>query len=64
MIGIRRLPRRVRGFLVVMAAWAVTAVAGLVIAGTVTGSGPASAGPARYAGGMRSLVGWDENLYS
>jgi hypothetical protein len=42
MIAIRRLPRRARGFLVVAAAWAVTAVVGLVIAGTATASGPTS----------------------
>lgn len=59
MIGIRRLPRRARGFLVVVASGVITAVAGLVIAGTVTGSGPASAGPARHTGGVRNLVaGW------
>jgi hypothetical protein len=63
MIGIRRLPRRARGFLVVAAAWAITAVAGLVIAGTVTGSGPASAGPARHTGGVRNPIGWNGNLY-
>ena len=63
MIGIRRLPRRARGFLVVMAAWAITAVVGLVVAGTVTGSGPASAGPARHTGGVGNLTaGWG-NLY-
>jgi hypothetical protein len=63
MIGIRRLPRRARGFLVVAAAWAITAVAGLVIAGTMTGSGPASAGPARYTSGVRNPIGWDGSLY-
>jgi hypothetical protein len=63
MIGIRRLPRRARGFLVVAAAWAITAVAGLVIAGTVTGPGPASAGPAGHTSGVRSPIGWNGNLY-
>lgn len=63
MIGIRRLPRRARGFLVVAASGAITAVAGLVIAGTVTGSGPASAGPARDTGGVRNPIGWNGNLY-
>ncbi len=59
----RRLPRRARGFLVVAASGAITAVAGLVIAGTVTGSGPAPAGPARHAGGERNPIGWNGNLY-
>jgi len=63
MIGIRRLPRRARGFLVVAAAWAITAVVGLVIAGTVTGPGPASAGPAGHTGGVRNPIGWNGNLY-
>jgi hypothetical protein len=58
MIGIRRLPRRARGFLVVAAAWAITAVVGLVIAGTVTGSGPAG-----HTGGVRNPIGWNGNLY-
>ncbi len=62
MIGIRRLPRRAREFLVVVAAGAITAVVGLVIVGTVTGSSPTSAGPARPAGGVPGL-GWDANLY-
>ncbi len=59
----RRLPRRARGFLVVAAAGAITAVAGLVIAGTVTGSGPASPGPAQHTGGGRNPISWNGNLY-
>jgi hypothetical protein len=49
--------------LVVAAAWAITVVAGLVIAGMVTGPGPASAGPARHTGGVRNPIGWNGNLY-
>ncbi len=63
MIGIRRLPRRARGFLVVMASGAIMAVVGLVVAGTVTGSGPASAGPARHTGGVGNLTAGRGNLY-
>ncbi len=54
----RRLPRRARGFLVVAAAGAITAVAGLAIAGPVTGSGPASAGPAGHTGGVPAPAGF------
>src|SRR6266568_5659021 len=60
----RRLPRRARGFLVVAASGAITAVAGLVIAGTVTGSGPAPAGPGPgpSGGGLANPIGWNGNL--
>ncbi len=51
----------------IAAALAVAVVAagtlGLVIAGKVTGSGPASAGPARHAGGLANPIGWNVNLY-
>src|SRR5258708_40340103 len=63
MIGMRRLPRRARGFLVVMASGAIMAVVGLVVAGTVTGSGPASAGPARHTGGGGNLTAGRGDLY-
>jgi hypothetical protein len=50
--------------LVVAAAWVITAVAGLVIADTVTGSGPAPAGPAWHTGGVgRAPIGWNSDLY-
>jgi hypothetical protein len=55
MIGIRRRPRWAHGFLVVVAAWAITAVLGLVIASKVTGSGPASTSSARHTGGVPGL---------
>jgi hypothetical protein len=64
MISIQRPARRARRFLVVAAAWAITTVTGLVIVGTVTGSGPASAGPAHWhTGSVRNPVGWNGNLY-
>src|SRR5258708_17834628 len=63
MIGMRRLPRRARGLLVVMAPGAVRAVVGWVVAGTVTGSGPAAAGPARHTGGVGNLTAGRGNLY-
>lgn len=62
MIGIWRRPRWAHGFLVVAAAWAITAVLGLVIAGKVTGSSPTSTGSARHAGGVPA-VGFNGNLY-
>jgi len=49
--------------LVVAAAWAITAVAGLVIADTVAGSGAASAGPSGHTGGVRDPIGWNKALY-
>jgi len=48
--------------LVVAAAWAITAVLGLVIVGKVTGSGPMSTGSARHTGGLPGL-GWNANRY-
>ncbi len=63
MIGIWRGPRWGHRFLLVVAAWAITAVLGLVIAGKVTGSGgPASTGSARHTSGLPGL-GWNGNLY-
>ena len=62
MIGIWRRPRWAHGFLVVVAAWAITAVLGLVIVGKVTGSGPMSTGSARHMGGLPGL-GWNPNRY-
>src|SRR5258707_14948770 len=59
----RRLPRRARGFLVVAASGAITAVAGLVIAGTLTGSGPAPPGPGPSGGGLANPIGWNGELY-
>jgi hypothetical protein len=65
MIDIHRMPRWLRGVLLVMAAWAVTAVVGLVIVGQVTGSSPVSAGPARHGGGPANPAGpgWNVSLY-
>jgi hypothetical protein len=62
MIGIWRRPRWAHGFLVVVAAWAITAVLGLVIVGKVTGSSPTSTGVARHTGGLPGL-GWNANRY-
>ncbi len=48
--------------MLVVAAWAITAVLGLVIAGKVTGSAPASTSSARHSGSLPGL-GWNGNLY-
>jgi hypothetical protein len=47
----------------VAASGAITAVAGLVIAGTLTGSGPAPAGPGPSGGGLANPIGWNGKLY-
>jgi hypothetical protein len=62
MIGIWRRPRWAHGFLVVVAAWAITAVLGLVIVGKVTGSGPTPTGSAQHTGSLPGL-GWNPNRY-
>ncbi len=62
MMGHWRRPRWVHGFLVVVAAWAITAVLGLVIVGKVTGSGPTSTGSARQSGALPG-IGWNTNRY-
>src|SRR5258708_989577 len=60
-MSIPRLPWR-HGFLVVVAAWAIAAVLGLVVLSKVTGSRPAAADSARQAVDVPGL-GWNGNLY-
>jgi hypothetical protein len=62
MLRARPAAGRTRGLLLVVAAWAITAVLGLVIASTVTGSGPTSAGSARHTGRLPG-PGWNGNRY-
>ena len=57
----QRLLRR-HTFFVVVAAWAITAVLGLVVVSQVTESSPAAADSARQTVHVREL-GWNGNLY-
>lgn len=66
-------PRRRRPLLIAIPALAALAVTALLVTslgivtfspgGRVTGSGPASAGPARHSGGVRNPIGWNGDLY-